>query len=378
MGQKVNPVSLRIGLHRRFDSSFFQETNYSTIFFKDFTLRSYLKAVFHRLDAYPGRIVSQLGYKKHRFSLFTYSFGKIRKNLRESTKYWKDQEKSDTMRKKAVSHESLREGSLVGSIARIPSIRGTFKKDTHFVSSNVGMAKVSSLTPHSRRIPLFLERAFSENKTSAILASLLLLARHREQKGFSNPINTLERALCMLHMYNYEGQQRALAQRTQKKTVLKKIGSQPHQFTSARVGIEPVSYASNSWQSNGLQRLSTVESHAKAFFPGTVVAAPVVLQTKGGAAFFARFLVLLLQRTKDKYRKLMKYVIQEAKQSKDIVGIRIMCSGRLGGAEMAQIETQKWGQTSTHVFSNKLDYSSQSAYTKYGVIGVKVWVCYGR
>ena len=58
------------------------------------------------------------------------------------------------------------------------------------------------------------------------------------------------------------------------------------------------------------------------------------------------------------------------------IGIRIMCSGRLAGAEMARQFFLKKGKTSLNVFSQKIDFAQSIAHTKYGIIGVKVWISF--
>lgn len=57
-------------------------------------------------------------------------------------------------------------------------------------------------------------------------------------------------------------------------------------------------------------------------------------------------------------------------------GIRICCSGRLNGAEIAQTEYMKYGSTSLHVFSDYIDYARAETSTRYGILGVKVWISY--
>ena len=59
-------------------------------------------------------------------------------------------------------------------------------------------------------------------------------------------------------------------------------------------------------------------------------------------------------------------------------GIKIMCSGRLGGAEMARTEQYKDGRTPLHTFRADIDYALAEALTTYGKIGVKVWICKGE
>ncbi len=59
-------------------------------------------------------------------------------------------------------------------------------------------------------------------------------------------------------------------------------------------------------------------------------------------------------------------------------GIKVMCSGRLGGAEMARSEQYKDGRIPLHTFRADIDFAIAEAQTSYGKIGVKVWICKGE
>ncbi|MBN2423948.1 MAG: 30S ribosomal protein S3 [Calditrichaceae bacterium] len=59
-------------------------------------------------------------------------------------------------------------------------------------------------------------------------------------------------------------------------------------------------------------------------------------------------------------------------------GIKIMCSGRLGGAEMARTEQYKDGRIPLHTLRADIDYANYTAQTTYGSIGVKVWIFNGE
>lgn len=59
-------------------------------------------------------------------------------------------------------------------------------------------------------------------------------------------------------------------------------------------------------------------------------------------------------------------------------GIKILVSGRLGGAEMARNEMYKEGRIPLHTLRADIDYASDEAHTTYGRIGVKVWICKGE
>lgn len=58
-------------------------------------------------------------------------------------------------------------------------------------------------------------------------------------------------------------------------------------------------------------------------------------------------------------------------------GIKICCSGRLNGAEIARVEWERVGSVPLHTLRSDVDYGFAEALTTYGIIGVKVWICRG-
>ncbi|MEG8946806.1 30S ribosomal protein S3 [Rosettibacter firmus] len=77
------------------------------------------------------------------------------------------------------------------------------------------------------------------------------------------------------------------------------------------------------------------------------------------------------------FRRAMKTAITAAMRM-GAEGIRVMCSGRLGGAEMARTEQYKEGRIPLHTLRADIDYAQATAQTIYGSIGVKVWICRGE
>ena len=77
------------------------------------------------------------------------------------------------------------------------------------------------------------------------------------------------------------------------------------------------------------------------------------------------------------FRRAMKQSITSAMRM-GAEGIRIMCSGRLGGAEMARTEQYKEGRIPLHTIRADIDYAHGRAETIYGSIGIKVWICRGE
>ena len=77
------------------------------------------------------------------------------------------------------------------------------------------------------------------------------------------------------------------------------------------------------------------------------------------------------------FRRAMKQAIT-ASMRMGAEGVRVMCSGRLGGAEMARREQYKEGRIPLHTLRADIDYALAEAKTIYGKIGVKVWICKGE
>jgi len=77
------------------------------------------------------------------------------------------------------------------------------------------------------------------------------------------------------------------------------------------------------------------------------------------------------------FRRTMKQFC-EAAMNAGAKGVKVICSGRLGGSEMARKETQKLGSIPLHTLDANVDYAITVAGTTYGVIGVKVWIYKGK
>ena len=92
----------------------------------------------------------------------------------------------------------------------------------------------------------------------------------------------------------------------------------------------------------------------------SLVAQSIAKQLEGRAAF----------------KKVMKKSMQSAMKC-GALGIKVSCSGRLGGAEIARTEWYKEGSVPLHTLRCNIDYAIANAYTTYGVIGVKVWIYKG-
>lgn len=77
------------------------------------------------------------------------------------------------------------------------------------------------------------------------------------------------------------------------------------------------------------------------------------------------------------YRRVVSKVIQSTMRM-GAEGIRINVAGRLGGAEIARSEKFSEGRVPLHTLRADIDYVLTEAFTQYGIIGIKVWICNGE
>ena len=77
------------------------------------------------------------------------------------------------------------------------------------------------------------------------------------------------------------------------------------------------------------------------------------------------------------FRRVLKQTIEKVMANREVKGVRIGLSGRLGGAEMGRQEELKKGRVPLQTFRADIDFAREKAYLPYGVIGVKVWIYKG-
>ncbi|MCA9360423.1 30S ribosomal protein S3 [Candidatus Kaiserbacteria bacterium] len=78
------------------------------------------------------------------------------------------------------------------------------------------------------------------------------------------------------------------------------------------------------------------------------------------------------------FRRVMKQTIEKVMANRDVEGVRIILSGRLGGADMARKEELKKGRIPLQTLRADIDFARVEANLPYGVIGIKVWIYRGE
>jgi small subunit ribosomal protein S3 len=94
------------------------------------------------------------------------------------------------------------------------------------------------------------------------------------------------------------------------------------------------------------------------------------------AQLVAENIALQLER-RISFRRAMKKAVQTAMDF-GATGIKVRCAGRLGGAELARVESYHEGSVPLHTLRANIDYGFAEAHTLYGKLGIKCWICHGE
>ncbi len=100
-----------------------------------------------------------------------------------------------------------------------------------------------------------------------------------------------------------------------------------------------------------------------------------ILKPELDAQLVAEGIALQLEK-RVSYRRAMRKAVDSALRM-GAKGVKVMCSGRLGGVEIARSEWYLYGQLPLQTLRADIDYGFAEAFTKYGLIGVKVWIYKG-
>lgn len=146
--------------------------------------------------------------------------------------------------------------------------------------------------------------------------------------------------------------------------------------TSALVNMSPFFKQPNKTPQTLKFYTNHLESVSQQYVDASVKWTPWKLQafTKS-ASFMAEYIAHGLEVQKP-VKQIFTLVQTMLKKDPNVEGFKFACSGRLQGVEMAKVETCKFGKISLHVFSSRVDYAEARALTSFGILGVKVWICY--
>nr|UKG21138.1 ribosomal protein S3 [Mangifera sylvatica] len=138
-----------------------------------------------------------------------------------------------------------------------------------------------------------------------------------------------------------------------------------------------IPYGYNSYLNEVKKMRSLLSNRTKT---NTLIESVKIKSVYQSASPIAQDISFQLRNKTRSFRSIFSKIVKDIPlvMNKGVEGIRICCSGRLEGAEIARTECGKYGKTSRNVFNQKIDYAPAEVSTRYGISGVKVWISYSK
>ena len=491
MGQKVNPISLRLEkTNRHFDSCWYSDYNYTNLLLQDLKIKNYLKTILHQIQFPEGRVSIENLPNKTNISLFYHnpSNSRRKKNIRFQLQNYKDNNKNTKNKTKSfqkryfsfpkqkhlqytknkqftLAHQGLEGWKSFLTIPlyetkKIFLLQNYGREDENYTKKAGNPTKDlqpnavvnKAVTKRDKKITeyskikeikknclvfqkdesFFAQQTFNKDMVSTFLLEKPLLNKNLfsyfvlqfvytsisvKEKNFFDKKWAQERFFVrylLAQLYSRFLQNKSVCTKEtlrnlyqfylffqQKRRIQKEKTLQEKHLeekTKSNNNVQKKSYLQKhntnvykhfssvqNKEYGGLNSLNLVyKSHLEKllskqynnFFNLHFFRS---LTEKQGAFFLVQEIIYYLER-KLPFRRIKTQILREIPHYKRIKGIRIACSGRVGGrskkAQRSKTQSVKIGQTSLGVFSSKIDFAFKSAFTRFGLIGVKVWVCY--
>jgi len=391
MGQKIHPLSLRVqSSTRHFDHAWYSDYFFSKLITIDLSIFRYLNTFLKILKLPSGRfsiyhlskttkLYSFFCYpqqsREYRAKIFNIPSGLISlktKNAKGnpfSKRFIQDGITNPTLFQKLTSLTNINKKSLISidELLVFKSIKLQKTFDKNFLQTNY-KSLYQNLSKENKNLYRFID-SFDNTK------SLVFNKKIVDYLGNS-----------------YNSPQNHFFKNNQKHFENEKILSlfKNFLFTSKTLQMQYSLFFKNNEKLNNClveSQLNTsfkynrsLETHLSNFINSDVSLIPFRISSEWqDAGYIADEIVYLLER-RIGFRQIKNRLIRQFVENPHIQGVRITCSGRVGGkskkAQRAKIETIKYGQTSLHIFSSQIDFAVRTAHTPLGSTGIKIWVCY--
>nr|YP_009647002.1 ribosomal protein S3 [Chloropicon sieburthii]QBX98650.1 ribosomal protein S3 [Chloropicon sieburthii] len=348
MAQKTNPISLRLKVNRRFDSFWWSSFFYSDLFGRDLKIRKHFQKVFRQSKK---RSLTRIGYtgnsKEQKVLLYWARPMKVERRNKPS--FWRRRRNTMDIQDLSSFYSFPTQGS---SILDSPSVR------------NIQDPRLQEKGKILRLLGLFYSSTLiSPKEKKEIYTKILEILSN---KGNLSPSSKF--------FSDYELQdafkevKRLKAKRSNPKAQKKSSPQKPLKDVREKLLRSLKNSVKNKLEKNIRQTFHLQSSVSPSILKTPYLSAEGISEVIKDGLRKRIFFKRIFGNIKRETHHLLK--------GGEIKGIRILLSGRLGRQEKAKKESLYIGRTSLNTFSQQIDYSCTSALTRYGQIGIKVWISF--
>ena len=346
MAQKTNPTSLRLRINRKFDSFWYSSHFYPELFGRDLNIRKHFRKIFGQTKKRSLTRVGYTGNSKEQ-KVLLYWARPLKTEKRNKPSFWRRRRSVDKIGDQPTTFSFPTKGS---SVLESPYVN---KISTHDMKEK---AKILRL------FGILLSSSLVGPKSKKEMYAQIIGALSQRNKRSSNRFSELDlqQAFRSIKSNASRGQ-------IEGKGGFKRIKEQPSLQETRRKLVESLeSSFANKFEKNLRKNFGVQSSVLPSILNNPYLSAEgiseVIKNDLKKRIFFKRTFGTIKRET------------QNLLKSGHIKGIRVLISGRLGRQEKAKKASLYIGRTSLNTFNQKIDYSSTSALTKYGLIGIKVWI----
>lgn len=364
MGQQLNPIGIRIGLHRKWKSNWFLDHQYySNFLLLNFEINKYLIGIL-RNDKITSFVIncyiSKISLQKLYICIFFY---RLRRPTSIKSKKKRGGGKLDYKNlnlnfnvdlKKFIGKKTLKQKNKDLLSLLIP------KKKVVFNIKNSTLKKKSLIKHSFKKIKI---------KKIKIKKRDSFLLKHSKKKNFKlikKSLSELTNAKINLIMIN------ALS--------FLKFYEYLHEYSKlyklTRQAEYERTFLSNQMVSFYRYDVKLISDAINAIYISLILKQPL---------FLAQFIGYQLRKTPRNYRfgKIIQFLSQNitsvVKNRKEILGCRVQFKGRLGGRRTRRARKMQFineGIMPLHSYNSKIEYGEAKGLTRFGVVGIKIWLCY--
>ena len=357
MAQKTNPISLRLRINRRFDSFWYSSFFYSDLFGRDLKVRKHFQKLFRQSKKRSLARVGYTGNAKEQ-KVFLYWARPSKAERKNKPSFWRRRRNLQKAQIQSSTYSFPTQGNPILQPSSLDKLNNPELKKKARLLRLFGIFFSSTLIdPRSKKeiYTKILEILSQQNSLSP--------------KGFSD--TDLQNAFKEAKRIKFQNQltERNSRNRNKNKSNLKKIHSEGDLKTLRENLVRSIHSSFENKIEKNLRQNFKIQS--------SVV--PSILKTPYLSAEGITELIKAELKKRVFFKRIFGSIKQETQsllKGGHIKGIRILISGRLGRQEKAKKASLYIGRTSLNTFNQKIDYSSSSALTRYGQIGIKVWISF--
>lgn len=391
MGQKVNPISLRLkSTNKNFDSCWYSDWDYPALLTNELRVRLYIDKVFEQIR-HPKPLISFSLMAKRCKILVLYLDPEQSRSQRDERLQLRSLTPSRGRVKTTPSINGLKTTPLLNGLNALPP--------TGLVASRARLA--SDAYPCAARPSkgFAIEDGWSSNWERRVLISFILLSAIQKRGGIAKLLSGKDFSLFYkahrMVWFQARGHSnlssRSLDQSIGLHPSMQSMSYAPQgdvhpaslQATRKPPSVPPLNPASFSIREirrrDGNPSMCLMEAAVGVGLGASATVYPYRSRSEEQTAQFLSEEIAHYLERRVPFRRIKQVLMREL-QKGCVEGMRVSCSGRVGGrskkAQRARQEGFQWGQTSSHIFSSKLSFASRSALTPFGKVGIKVWVCY--